>query len=148
MCLLANAKTKRNFKRRNQGEKITAYKVYKVYQKTSQWKLCSVFFPNRFDTIKNHGWIVSNRTGGTTVGSDCCDIAAVKYNCAHVNRGIHVYLNIADAFDIVMEKGCVNRVIVPVQCRVEDLIGIDSDEKSAAFTKVYINKENFRQAVK
>jgi len=139
MCLEADTKAKRKFKRRNVNQQsIIAYKVYGV-----SFDRNTLYSTIMSTIIKRHGWIVSDRKGGTRVGSDEFDYYYDDYEpCRVVKRGIHVYLNIKDAINSARGS-----VIVSVQCRIDDLIAIDKKENNAVFTKVYLNKENFRRAM-
>jgi len=147
MCLEANAKTKRDFKRRNKHEEwVTGYKVY-LLKSCSQTELSCLHAPilaGEVTTIKKHGWIVSNREGNTNVGSDCNDYYDDYDSCFIVNRGIHVYLDYSYAETRIYE----GFVIVPVQCKVDDLVGLDKYENHAVFMKVYLRKEDFRRIKK
>ena len=147
MCLTVNTEAKRNFKRRNKNEKwVTAYKVYNV--DTDREILCSIYYP-KFIEIKKHGWIESDREGGTTVGTDWLDTKRNFWfegnTASQVKRGIHVFLDIPTAL-VVLNRDK-NRTIVPLQCRPEDLVGINSIETLAVFTKVFLRKEDLRRAL-
>jgi len=151
MCLEANVKIKRNFKRRNKNyPSLICYKIYRVCHD----KMYSHGMPD-WDYPIQPGRIVSDRTGNSVIGSDVTDFYYNK-NTIDIYLGIHVYLNLKHCIEryntylYVKNKGIKNPydiVIVPVYCELKNLIAIDKEENYAVFTEVFLDKENYQRAL-
>jgi len=140
MCLTYDETSTINFKREHADDETVI--AYKVYRKTRSNSLKSIIFGiNR--SIKS-GVIKSNR-GTTKIGISTDRLDTI--NRTKIYRGIHVYIDENLAFYGTDPRNDYCEIVVPVTCKMKDLVGVDG-EGEAVFTEVYLTKKAYKKALK
>lgn len=124
MCLHNHAHIARQFSIHHKDEVITCYKVLAVQEN----KLYSPYMGTEYGIGEN---VSDAENPGLS-------------DWEYVDNGIHVYMD--------MEEASAHwryhyTVVVPVTCRVADLIGMDYFESEAVFNKVELSEADYRAAI-
>jgi hypothetical protein len=136
MCLFAHEGFTREAKRRRKGI-VTRYKVLARCAKTNKETLglYSIYYIKEYKP----GWNNSNRKGNAGV----IRYSATEYE---IERGIHVYTTKEIARKAELVDGY--RLIVPVRCHVDDLLGVSGSKNREAYKRVFVTDSAYKTAMK
>jgi len=142
MCLCKDDKKTEEFRKKHAGKTITVWKVYEVKQGLVFCQFKSIL-PLSADARVKSGSIISDRESVEDDDKDCLNSDEI----VEVNRGIHVYLSRKEA-----RKGRQMMIsddrVFRCTAKVDDLVGLDSDTKTAVFMKIHISQKEFGRGKK
>jgi len=150
MCLWAD--TKDPFKSRCKPLKfdekgyVICWKIYRSYLPEDYHKKRRILYPlYQFSGLVGQGWVRSGRKVKAGFGSDIN-----KSSHIIIYKGIHVYTSIISARRELNNLSYLTSdlVLVPVRCHKSDLVAMDKEYAQAVFKKVFIEKEDYKKAIK
>ncbi len=130
MCLNKDAQNTKRYARtiRDKGGKIRCWKKVSICKKADEIYLDGIFY--------YYKWKVRwNKSDRKSIKDDVMDD---EFN---VYRGIHVYKrkpHTPNAWTVV----------IPVTCRIEDLVQANKNEDQAVFMKVFLEKKEYDKAIR